>query len=62
MKPGETVRYACGECLVAFDVQLAPTKEWAEGGVGVSKDVELPPTSCPFCGSGDIKVKLRVTR
>jgi hypothetical protein len=59
MKPGETIRYACGECLVAFDLRLAPTKEWAEGGLDVPRDVELPPISCPFCGSSEVKPKLR---
>jgi hypothetical protein len=55
MRPLETIRFACGNCLVAFDLQLAPTSEWTEGGLDVPDDIELPPTSCPFCGSSEIE-------
>jgi hypothetical protein len=55
MKPLETMRFACGECLVVFDLQLAPTSEWAEGRLDVPGDVELPPDCCLFCGSSEIR-------
>jgi hypothetical protein len=56
MRPGETVRYACRECLVAYDVCLAPTSEWAEAeDPDVPEDIDYEPSCCPFCGSGDIK-------
>jgi hypothetical protein len=57
MKPLETIRYACGECLVAYDVQLAPMSEWAEpDDPHAAGEIDYAPTCCPFCGSGDIKV------
>jgi hypothetical protein len=56
MKPLETIRYACGECLVTYDVQLAPVSEWLEpddpDAVG---ELDYAPTCCPFCGSPEIK-------
>jgi hypothetical protein len=30
MKPGETIRIACGDCQIVFDLCVAPTSEWAE--------------------------------
>jgi hypothetical protein len=53
MKPLETTRFACGECLVAFDLCLAPASEWAEGGLDAPDEIE--PDCCPFCGSPEIK-------
>lgn len=48
MKPGETMRYACGDCQVFFDVAIALVSEWAEqfdddGTVDVGE-----PLSCPL--------------
>ena len=30
MRPGETVRFACDECRMAFDITIAPPAEWWE--------------------------------
>src|ERR1043166_1069572 len=30
MKPGETIRYTCDECLTVFGLSLAPVAEWPE--------------------------------
>jgi hypothetical protein len=52
MKPGETIRIACGECKIVFDLCVAPTSEWAEdfeSATGTINDIE--PTCCPFCGA-----------
>ena len=51
MKPGETIRIACGDCKIVFDLCVAPTSEWAEdfeSATGTISDIE--PTCCPFCG------------
>jgi len=52
MKPGETIRIACGECNIVFDLCVAHTSEWAEdfeSATGTINDIE--PTCCPFCGT-----------
>jgi hypothetical protein len=30
MRPGETVRFACEECQIVFDLHIAPMAEWVE--------------------------------
>ena len=55
MKPNETMRYACDDCQVVFDVAVAPVSEWAEafdddGTVDVGE-----PLCCPFCGANELK-------
>lgn len=30
MKPGQSVRVVCQECLVSFDITLSPRDEWPE--------------------------------
>src|SRR4051794_37790185 len=30
LRPSESVRVACGECQVAFDITVAPRDEWRE--------------------------------
>jgi hypothetical protein len=59
MTPGQTLRFACGDCQVVFDICVAPVSEWAEeidpddfdGRIDIGE-----PASCPFCGSSEIKV------
>jgi hypothetical protein len=58
MKPGETIRFACEDCQVVFDLCVAPLAEWAEqidendieGGFQIGE-----PVLCPFCGSSELK-------
>ena len=50
MKPGESIRFACGDCQVVFDICVAPTSEWAEAlDLEADADNEFEPTCCPFC-------------
>src|ERR1700722_16477676 len=49
MKPLETIRYACGECHIVFDLCLAPFAEWADGDMPHPVDHET--AAAPFCGS-----------
>jgi hypothetical protein len=53
MKPGETIRYACGDCQIAFDLCLAPFSECADGDMADLDEAE--PKCCPFCGAGELK-------
>ena len=53
MKPLETVRFACGDCHIVFDLWLAPTSQWADGDLADVTEAE--PTCCPFCGAGELK-------
>jgi hypothetical protein len=58
MRPGETVRFACDECRMAFDITMAPPAEWREPqddkDYRVPVDVELP-HFCPFCELGEVR-------
>lgn len=59
VKPNETIRFACGECQVVFDLRVAPGSEWAEGipeGGEPVKAVSL--ICCPFCGVGAHELKM----
>ena len=50
MKPGESIRFACGDCQVVFDICVAATSEWAEAlDLEADADNEFEPTCCPFC-------------
>jgi hypothetical protein len=58
MRPGETIRYVCEECLVAFDLQLLPVTDWPEledeaDNVAIDAGVHC----CPFCTSSEIKAQ-----
>jgi hypothetical protein len=59
MKPGETVRVACGECQIVFDMTVAPRDEWRELPEDESDaDTDsylMPDAACPFCGAYDLK-------
>jgi len=45
MKPGETIRFACGDCHIVFDITFAPSSEWAEDyGDGYTDGLDLTPT------------------
>ena len=50
MKPGETIRFACGECQIVFDLSVSPPSDWAEQ-LELDDLDDLEPTSCPFCGA-----------
>ena len=57
MKPSETIRCTCDECLVVFEVFLAPRADWPElmedPSDATAEYGELH--CCPFCGSSDIR-------
>jgi hypothetical protein len=61
MKPGETVRVACGECQVAFDITIAPRDEWRELPNDENEPDEectlMEDAACPFCSSYDLKMQ-----
>jgi hypothetical protein len=46
-----SVRISCSKCLVAYDLALAPTYEWADGPLSNAGDIVA--TYCPFCGSAN---------
>jgi Zn finger protein HypA/HybF involved in hydrogenase expression len=59
MRPGETVRFACHDCQIVFDLTVAPVSEWVEELD--ESDSESPmevesPVQCPFCESMDLHV------
>ena len=59
MKPSEFVRYCGDECLVVFDLCLAPRSEWpeeVEDDEDLSPDIE--PSCCPFCGAHVSQLRL----
>ena len=60
MKPSETIRCTCDECLVVFEVFLAPVADWPEEMEDLSDAVvEIGDLyCCPFCGSSDIRQAL----
>jgi hypothetical protein len=52
MKPGETLRFECGDCQIVFDLSVRPEWEWAETFEHDDEseiDVGVP-IHCPFCG------------
>jgi hypothetical protein len=58
MTPGETVRFACGDCGIVFDLGVAPVSEWAEEIDEADFDGPLEagePGVCPFCGAAELK-------
>jgi len=57
MNTTQTIRYACYECTVVFDLCVAPTSEWLEQYEDIDDhgEVDITPVSCPFCGSSDLK-------
>jgi hypothetical protein len=61
MKPGESVRVACGECQVAFDITIAPRDEWRELPNDEDEpDIEstlMSDASCPFCGTPGLMIR-----
>jgi hypothetical protein len=59
MKPSETVRFGCDECMVVFDLRLAPVSERLEHFEEDDSpmDVKIPaPFSCPFCQQNSLRV------
>ena len=62
MKPGQTVRVTCYECLTAFDIKLAPSAEWPEMPMADDDDEVIDmeimkDAECPFCGAQDLRVQ-----
>jgi len=57
MKPGETVRYACDDCHIVFDLSLAPFTESADDDLHDLEEVNEP-DCCPFCGMGQLEPRL----
>jgi hypothetical protein len=58
MKPGETIRFACDECQIVFDLCVAPVSEWVEQQNEKDfEDAEVEaPERCPFCELGELRV------
>jgi hypothetical protein len=54
MKPGETVRFLCEECLLVFYLCLALSSEWPEIQQEEFRESILV-TCCPFCGSTEVR-------
>ena len=60
MKPGEPMRFICDECLIAFDIVVAPRQQWPElpDESDLDVDVEvLEDAACPFCGAANLKMR-----
>jgi hypothetical protein len=56
MKPGETVRCTCRDCLMVCEIFAAPVADWPEELDEADANMEIgEPSICPFCGSGDLK-------
>jgi hypothetical protein len=59
MKPGESVRFACHECQIVFDICVAPVSEWVEqlDEADFESPMEVdPPSRCPLCKSSELRV------
>lgn len=54
MKAGETIRFACGDCQIVFDLSISPPSDWPEP---LERDDlhAVEPICCPLCGSGELK-------
>lgn len=55
MRKSETIRFACGDCRIVFDLRVAPESEWAEHTDEDGLQEFAPPGCCPFCGSSELK-------
>jgi len=54
MKLGETIRFACGNCQIVFDLNISPPSEWPEQ-LELDHLDDMEPNCCPFCGAGELK-------
>jgi hypothetical protein len=58
MSPGETLRFACDECNIVFDLCIAPLSEWVEpqneNDFDSPMEVEAP-SRCPFCDLAELR-------
>jgi hypothetical protein len=54
MKPGETIRFVCGDCQIVFDLNISPPSEWPEQ-LDLDNLDGIEPTCCPFCGAAELK-------
>ena len=57
MKPGETIRYVCDECLVTFDLGLLPVEQWPELQEPDDGKIDALVMACPFCMSTEIRAQ-----
>ena len=57
MMAGQTIRFACGECNVVFDLGLLPRVQWREQPVDEPADNKAAVTGCPFCGSAEVRAQ-----
>ena len=56
MHVGQPIRFACGECQIAFDVTVAPFDEWREQMYEPGDDVDIGiPTFRRFCGVAELR-------
>jgi hypothetical protein len=55
IKPLQTVRYGCYECMIVFDLAVAPPTEWVEQYEDEDGNIDTEPIMCPFCGSAELK-------
>jgi hypothetical protein len=66
MKPGQSIRFICHECLIALDVVVAPRDRWPDSQeYEADNDMDVNAISdatCPFCGSADITAQLEHAR
>ena len=66
MKPGESVRCVCHECLTTYYITLAPRGEWPEGpetpGDFTANYAMQDEIQCPFCLSSDVKQGRQLAR
>lgn len=53
MKPGESVRFACGDCGIVFDLCVAPVAEWPEWMDDPPN--MFVPSLCSFCGAAELR-------
>ena len=54
MRLGETIRFACLDCQIVFDLNIAPPSEWPEQ-LGLDDLDDIEPACCPFCGAAQLK-------
>jgi hypothetical protein len=55
MKLTETVRFACGDCHIDFELCVAPVPEWAEQMEDAGLQAVAEPMCCPFCRADELK-------
>lgn len=59
VRPGESFRLGCDECMIVFDLRIAPVSEWIEQYAqddGPDDVRILAPFPCPFCQLSNLRV------